>query len=68
MTLSTSTGQTKGSYSIPPSKPFPIPYNDNFECECSIRVYYSHVSGLAYEEPKVGINLSLNHSCQFIYR
>ena len=40
MTLSTSTGQTKGSYSIPPSKPFPIPYNDDFECECSIRVYW----------------------------
>ena len=39
MTLSTSTGQTKGSYSSPPSKPFPVPHNDDFECERSIRVY-----------------------------
>ena len=50
LTLTTSTGQTKGSYDIPPSKPFPIPYKDDFECECSIRVYYGHVIGLAYEE------------------
>ena len=33
LTLLTSNGQTKGSYSIPPSKPFPIPHNDDFECE-----------------------------------
>ena len=32
-TLSTSTGQSKGSYGSPPSKPFPIPHNDDFECE-----------------------------------
>jgi len=32
LTLSTSTSQTKGSYSnIAPSKPFPIPYRDDFE-------------------------------------
>ena len=50
MTLSTSTGQTKGSYSIPPSKPFPIPYNDDFDCECSIRVYLNDSNSIAYEE------------------
>jgi len=32
LTLTTSTGQTKGVYPIPPSKPFPIPYKDDFEC------------------------------------
>ena len=32
LTLSTSTGQKKGSYGdVPPSKPFPIPYKDDFE-------------------------------------
>ena len=32
LTLSTSTGQRKGSYGdVSPSKPFPIPYNDDFE-------------------------------------
>ena len=32
LTLSTSTGQNKGSYdNIPVSKPFPIPYMDDFE-------------------------------------
>ena len=33
MTLSTKTGQTKGTYTPPPSKPFPIPHEDNFECK-----------------------------------
>ena len=53
MTLSTSTGQSKGSYSIPPSKQFPIPHNDDFECECSIRVYldnWHYTLDVAYEE------------------
>jgi len=32
LTLSTSTGQQKGSYGdVSPSKPFPIPYKDDFE-------------------------------------
>lgn len=40
LTLTASTGQTKGSHNIPASEPlFPVPYKDNFECECSIRVY-----------------------------
>lgn len=50
LTLTTSTGQAKGSYSGPPSKPFPIPYKDDFESERSIRVYLSYNNSLAYDE------------------
>ena len=31
VTLTTKTGQQKGSYISPPSKPFPIPYEDSFD-------------------------------------
>ena len=50
LTLTTSTGQAKGSSSIPSSKPFPIPYNDDFDSECSIRVYLNDSNSIAYEE------------------
>ena len=33
MTLSTKTGQVKGTYDSPPSQPFPVPYEDDFESE-----------------------------------
>jgi len=47
LTLSTSNGQTKGSYSIPPSKPFPFPHNDDFECESASLVFnYSVASNI----------------------
>ena len=36
ITLSTKKGQTKGMYNPPPSKSFPIPYHDDFECKKSI--------------------------------
>ncbi len=33
VTLSTLSGQQKGSFgNVPPSKPFPLPYHDNFDC------------------------------------
>lgn len=33
LTLSTKKGQMKGSYDSPPSQPFPLPYEDDFESE-----------------------------------
>ena len=34
VTLSTLSGQQKGSFSdIPPPSEFPVPYSDNFDCE-----------------------------------
>ena len=43
MTITTLTGQEKGSFSgIPPSAPFPIPYSDDFDSrDTSISLAYN---------------------------
>lgn len=49
LTLTTSTGQAKGSYGSQPSKPFPIPYKDDFESECLIS-QFNYINLIGYEE------------------
>lgn len=50
LTLSTSTGQSKGSYdNIPPSKPFPIPYMDDFESNTIMMVVQNTLLGICVD-------------------
>ena len=39
VTLSTRTNQQKGTYTSPPSKPFPVPYEDNFDGAAHTHTY-----------------------------
>ena len=41
-TLSTLTGQQKGTFGdIPPSRPFPLPYSDNFDSLLCLMIYHA---------------------------
>ncbi|XP_065844131.1 galactocerebrosidase-like [Oscarella lobularis] len=46
-TLTTTTGQSKGSTTIPPMKPFPLPYSDNFDASSnqSEATYFADQTG-----------------------
>ena len=40
VTLTSKTGQVKGGYDSPPSQPFPVPYEDDFDSMCVCTLGY----------------------------